>query len=92
MTHSFWEGRICLFLRVPNPVELAVLIPQEIWQHLHDPNSLQNVPGKSYPSFLIYGETEEESLYFNQTASESTTATYYAGLLHKTSIFPHKVS
>ena len=81
-----------MFLRLPNPVELAVLIPQEIWQQLHDPDSLQNVPGKSYPSFLKYGETEEESLCFNQTVSESTTATYYAGLLHKTSIFPHRVS
>ena len=56
-----------------------MLIPQEIWQQLHDPDSLQNVPGKSYPSFLKYGETEEESLCFNQTVSESTTATSYAG-------------
>lgn len=77
MTHSFWEGKICLFLEVPNPAELAVLIPQEIWQLLlQGPDSLQNVPGKSYPIFLIDRETEEESLCSNQTVSCSTTATY----------------
>lgn len=79
-----------MFLKVPNSVELAVLTPQETWQlQLHDPDSLQNVPGKLYPSFLIYGETEEESLRFHQIVSGSTTVTYYAGLLHKAGIFPH---